>query len=138
MEFAREELRVAIAASPCRWCGSVGGTATIEQEGPHFARIECESCGYWIDWLGWPPDPEKPRRPRRRTITKLGDDRCELCLRSRFEIPPPAKLEAHHVIEHALTQDDSDDNIRWYCTSCHTLVTWLRTYFGHYHLDTAA
>lgn len=133
MQFRKEEVRASIATMPCRHCGTIGAVATIEIEGPHFARIECPSCGYWIDWLGWPADPAKPERRKRRQITKLGDDRCEMCLRSRFELPPPDTLQAHHVIEHAVTQDDSDDNIRWYCTSCHGLVGWLRTYFGHYH-----
>lgn len=138
MEFAREELRAAIATLPCRQCGSIGGIATIEREGPHFARVECESCGYWIDWLGWPPDPQRERRATTRRIERLGDDRCELCLRARFELPPPAQLETHHVIQVEAGGTDEPGNLRVYCTPCHRLVHWARTYFGHYHLDNAA
>lgn len=133
MQFNAETIRIDLATMPCRNCGAEGGVATVEEEGtPHFARIECRSCGYWIDWLGWPP--EKPSdRKRHRRITRLGDDHCELCLRTRFQLPAPEELQPHHVIEHGDGGSEDDTNIRWYCSSCHALVHWTRTYFGHYH-----
>jgi len=132
VDFDRDDLRLALATMPCR-CGAMGASATIESEGPHFARIECLSCGSWIDWLGWPRDKPSERPRRRQRITKLGEDRCELCLRTRFEIPVPGRLEEHHVIQHSENGSDESGNTRVYCTSCHRLVEWTRTYFGHYH-----
>jgi len=28
---------------------------------------------------------------------------------------------------------DEDANLRVYCSACHAMVNWARTYFGHYH-----
>jgi hypothetical protein len=28
---------------------------------------------------------------------------------------------------------DDRENLRVYCSGCHALVNWLRTYFGQYH-----
>lgn len=116
----------------------MGGTATIELEGPHFARIECQSCGHWIDWIGWPRDRPAERPRRRQRITKLGEDRCELCLRARFEIPAPGALEVHHLVQHSENGSDGVENTRVYCTACHRLVEWVRTYFAHYHPELVA
>ncbi len=135
MQFNAVDIRDTLATIPCRYCGGVGGNATLETEGLHFARIECLSCSAWLDWLGWPPNPEKKRRGRRSLVTRLGDDRCEICHRSRFEIPPPGQLEAHHVIQKTAGGADDPQNLRLYCSPCHELVHWARTYFGHYHPD---
>lgn len=107
-------------------------------EGPHFARIECPACGYWIDWLGRPLERPSERRRRRPRVTRLGDDRCEICLRNADELPPPERLEEHHVIEHADGGPDEPGNTRVHCSACHAFVTWSRTYFGHYHQIEAA
>lgn len=132
MRFEADGLRVAIATLRCRYCGQVGANATIELEGEHFARLVCAACDRTVEWLGWPPAPEK--RERRRTarradeLTRNGIDHCELCLRS--ELPPPDRLAVHHLDEDATNDDPA--NLRLYCTGCHQLVHWLRTYFGHY------
>jgi hypothetical protein len=134
MRFEADELRTAIAAMPCPDCGHIGGHAQLELEGLHFARIVCPTCRRFLDWLGWPPKPEK--RERRRTarladeLKRLGLDHCELCLRSEADLPPPDALRVHHVDEEATNDDPA--NQRLYCTGCHQLVHWLRTYFGHY------
>lgn len=134
MRFEVDQLRVAITAAQCPRCGRVGGRATIELDGPHFARIVCPSCEQFLDWLGWPPAPEK--RERRRTarhadtLTRLGVDHCEFCLRAASELPPPDRLALHHLDEDATNDDPA--NLRLYCTGCHQLVHWARTYFGHY------
>jgi hypothetical protein len=49
------------------------------------------------------------------------------------ELPPPEQLEVHHVLEVA-ADDGTDDpvNLRAYCSACHAMVNWIRTYFGHY------
>lgn len=134
MRFDPDELRPALAALRCPDCGHVGGRATLRLEGTHFAQIACPTCGLHLDWLAWPPTPEK--RERRRTarladeLRRLELDHCELCLRSRSMLPPPDTLTVQHVDENAWNNDPA--NQRLYCTGCHQLVHWLRTYFGHY------
>jgi predicted HNH restriction endonuclease len=82
-----------------------------------------------------------PKRDRRKSRKKLRDlgDRCEICLRHRDELPPQQQLEVHHVLEVA-TDDGTDDrdNLRAYCSACHAMVNWVRTYFGHYHSEVAS
>jgi hypothetical protein len=29
---------------------------------------------------------------------------------------------------------DDQGNLRIYCSACHAIVNWIRTYFGHYHV----
>lgn len=132
MQFSREDFRTTIATIPCI-CGSKGATATAETDGPHFMRLTCNGCGRFLDWISWPVERPSDHKRRRQRITKLGEDRCELCLRSRFELPVPQTLQEHHVIEHAEGGSDEPDNTRVYCTACHAKILWLRTYFGHYH-----
>ena len=91
-------------------------------------------CGAWIDWVDFPDTPPKSdRRKSRKKLRDLGD-RCEICLRHGDDLPHPQKLEVHHVLEVA-ADDGSDDpaNLRVYCSACHSMVNWARTYFGHYH-----
>ena len=133
MDFDPDEVRHALATLPCRNCGAQAAKATLEQDGPHFARIECEACGAWIDWLSWPLQRASERKRRRQRITRLGEDRCEICLRTQAELPPPDTVNEHHVIAHADSGASDPDNTRVYCTACHRLVEWARTYFGHYH-----
>lgn len=134
MQFDRDALRLAIQTIPCRHCGSKGAEAAVEMEGPHFMRLTCHSCGRFLDWLGWPPEAEpRKRRPGKRLLTRIGEDHCEICGRSRFEIPLPGQLIPHHVIPVETGGSDDADNLRAYCSSCHGLVEWARTYFGHYH-----
>lgn len=108
-------------------------------EGPHFARVNCQACGAFIEWVSRPDTPPA-KRERRRSRKKLPDlgDRCEICLRHRDELPPPEELQVHHVLEVA-ADDGTDDlrNLRVYCSACHAMVSWIRTYFGHYQVVTA-
>ena len=47
---------------------------------------------------------------------------CEICLNNDKTV-----LEVHHIKEHAITLDNSKDNLRVYCSSCHSLVHNIRT-----------
>jgi hypothetical protein len=47
---------------------------------------------------------------------------CEICLNDDKTV-----LEVHHIKEHAITANDNKDNLRVYCSSCHSLVHNLRT-----------
>lgn len=143
MKFDRETITAELAAAECRNCGSIGGKMQIllgqESGSPHFARVDCRVCGAWIDWVGYPDSPAKTNRRRsRKKLRDLGD-RCEICLRHRGELPPPEILEVHHVLE-VVADDGTDDreNLRVYCSACHAMVNWMRTYFGHYHPPAAA
>ena len=102
-------------------------------EGPHFARLNCNGCGAFIEWVSLPDAP--PKSERRKSRKKLHDlgDRCEICLRHRDDLPPPQELQVHHVLEVSADDGPDDlDNLRLYCSACHSMVNWIRTYFGHY------
>jgi hypothetical protein len=141
MEFDRETITAELAAAECKRCGNIGGkfNFVLDQGSPHFARVDCRACGAWIDWVRFPD--ATPKRDRRRSRKKLRDlgDRCEICLRHRDDLPPPQQLEVHHVLEVA-ADDGTDDreNLRVYCSACHALVNWARTYLGHYHSGVSA
>jgi hypothetical protein len=136
MEFDRDTITAELAAAQCKRCGRIGGKMTIvvEQGSPHFARVDCRDCGAWIDWVKYPAiEPKKDRRKSRKKLRDLGD-RCEICLRHKDELPHPQKLQVHHVLEVVADEGrDDDENLRVYCSACHALVNWVRTYFGHYH-----
>lgn len=132
MDFDRDTISDALAHAACRRCGSVGATISFVLDGPHFARVDCYRCGAWIDWVKFPTaEPRRDRRSSRKKLRDLGD-RCELCLRHAAELPPRERLEVHHVLEVAADSGGDDvPNLRAYCSACHALVGWLRTYFGH-------
>lgn len=142
VEFHRDTITAELAAAECKRCGQIGGKMRVVLgelgQGPHFARVDCRDCGAFIDWIGYPDAPAKPdRRKSRKKLRDLGD-RCEICLRHRDELPKPEQLEVHHALE-AAADDGTDDreNLRVYCSACHAIVNWLRTYFGHYQLPVA-
>lgn len=135
MRFDLDTITAELAAKSCKQCGHIGAGMTFTfTEGPHFARLNCKACGAFIEWVSRPDAPAK--RDRRKSRKKLPDlgDRCEICLRHRDELPPPEELQVHHVVE--VGADDGPDdlsNLRGYCSACHSMVNWMRTYFGHYH-----
>lgn len=133
MQYDHETFRSGIAGLPCRQCGEIGQKdVRILADGPHFARINCGQCGAFVDWLSFPPERAAQRR-RTRPRIRRGDARCELCLRAAQDLPLEKSLVEHHVDEHAMGGEDAPENTRVYCTACHALVHWLRTYFGQYH-----
>jgi hypothetical protein len=135
VKFDRDTITAELAAATCKQCAQIGGkmTVVLGEAGPHFARVNCQACGAFIDWIGYPDAPAKSdRKKSRKKLRDLGD-RCEICLRHRDDLPPKESLEVHHVLE--VAADDGDDelkNLRLYCSACHSHVTWARTYFGHY------
>lgn len=138
----KETMTAELAAAHCKQCGHIGGSmhVVLGESGPHFARINCKACSAFIDWVSYPT--AAPKRDRRRSRKKLRDldDRCEICLRHGDELPPGQEHQVHHVLEVAADDGgDEDKNLRVYCNACHSMVNWMRTYFGHYHavaLDT--
>ena len=135
MKWDQDTITAELAAAQCKRCGNIGGGLHFAfLDGPHFARIDCKACGAFIDWVSMPDAP--PKRERRKSRKKLHDlgDRCEICLRHRDDLPPGQELHVHHVLEVA-ADDGPDDlnNLRLYCSACHSMVNWTRTYFGHYH-----
>jgi hypothetical protein len=136
VQFDPDTITAELAATQCKRCGHIGAGLTFTfLEGPHFARLNCNGCGAFIEWLAMPT--AAPKRQRRKSRKKLDDlgDRCEICLRHRNELPPPQELQVHHVLEVAADDGPDDlDNLRLYCSACHSMVNWTRTYFGHYHV----
>lgn len=130
-----------LAAAQCRQCGHIGGSmhVVLGESGPHFARINCKACNAWIDWVSAPvAAPKNDRRRSRKKLRDLGA-RCEICLRHSDELPPGQALQVHHVLEVVADEGgDEDANLRVYCSACHSMVNWTRTYFGHYHADAPA
>ena len=47
---------------------------------------------------------------------------CEICLNDDKTV-----LEVHHIKEHHVTANDSKENLRVYCSACHTIVHSVRT-----------
>jgi hypothetical protein len=43
--------------------------ADLGQDRPHFARVDCQACGAWIDWVKYPEEAcgSQILDPRRRT-----------------------------------------------------------------------
>lgn len=136
LQFLGDEIQRILREATCPRCGSGLCARSDTSDGPHFAKLACLACGAHLDWIAWPKTETEEKRDRKRSrryVTRLGEQRCELCLRHENELPPPAKLEVHHVIEKGSGGADEPENLRLYCTACHSLVNWIRTYFGHYH-----
>jgi HNH endonuclease len=134
VKFDRETITAELAAKQCKQCGHIGAGMTLTfTEGPHFARLNCNQCGAFLEWVSMPDAaPKRDRRKSRKKLPDLGD-RCEICLRHRDELPSPEKLEVHHVLEVSADEGTDDlGNLRVYCSACHAMVSWIRTYFGHY------
>ncbi len=136
------DLRQRLAETICHRCKREGAIAIVGFDWPHFGRVICAHCagidrdrvGY-LDWLQAPKEPIAERRRRKAIrVTDLGD-RCEICLRSAEQLTEPCKLESHHALEHEVTQDDANDNLRVYCTDCHSLVHWARRSLGREHAE---
>jgi hypothetical protein len=134
VKFDRETITAELAAKECRQCGHIGAGMTFTfTEGPHFARLNCNDCEAFMEWVSMPDaSPKRDRRKSRKKLPDLGN-RCEICLRHQDELPPPQKLEVHHALEVAADHGHDDlANLRLYCSACHSMVGWTRTYFGHY------
>jgi HNH endonuclease len=132
----KETMTAELAAAQCSRCSHIGGrmTVVLGESGPHFARVDCKACGRFIDWVSYPvAAPKRTRRRSRKRLRDLGDH-CEICLRHRDDLPSSQELQVHHVEEVVADNGgDEDSNLRVYCSACHALVNWARTYFGHYH-----
>lgn len=140
MKFDLDTITAELAAKQCKQCGYIGAGITMTfLEGPHFARLNCNSCHAFIEWVAKPDaTPQRDRKKSRKKIDELGDH-CEICLRHRDDLPPQQTLQVHHVLE--VVADDGGDelaNLRLYCSACHSMVNWMRTYFGHYHAVTVS
>jgi hypothetical protein len=136
VKFDRDTITAELAAKECKRCGYIGaGTEFTFMDGPHFAKLYCNGCQAFIEWVSMPDvAPKRERRKNRKKLDDLGD-RCEICLRHRDDLPSSQRLEVHHVLEVA-ADDGPDDlgNLRLYCSACHSMVSWIRTHFGHYHV----
>ena len=118
-------------------CGSSEKIETPRQD-MHYSDIRCRSCGFHF---GFGTDPEKKPKSRKGQadlVKKYSKGFCEICLRTKQDLPLPEVLEAHHIIEVARGGDDEAENIQICCTPCHRWIHHQRTYLGHYHKQGAA
>lgn len=139
MKCIAEEIRKLMDDLECPSCKGTGHKAELCRNGPHFGKMICGNCGRHLDWIAMPKSESEEKRDRkhsRRYVTRLGEQRCEICLRALDELPGPEKIEVQHVIEKAAIGAAADEpgNYRLYCSACHSWVNWMRTHIGHYHL----
>jgi len=118
----------------CKCCGNYGPhIVTLLDCKPHYARVDCGSCGNYIRFMG-KPDSEatKYRRPKahRDLVKKYSRGYCEFCGRLEGELPRGQTLEAQHIREFQDGGGSERENIQILCTSCHKLAHWVRTYHG--------
>lgn len=120
--------------APCPRCGDGGPHAvTLMTEGKHYAKARCVACDAFLRWLPKPADDAtKYKRPQkhRNLVAEYGSGYCEMCLREQHELAKGESLEAQHVIEFQDGGSEKRENIWILCTSCHSLVHWLRRYKG--------
>lgn len=137
MRALRDEIHAYYGSlPPCIRCGDRSPIGVIEppeevERWDHFAKINCGKCGAFLRWMPFPElDAEhaRSRRQSRRALRPNADSFCEICLRTAGQLVHPDRLEVQHVIEKADGGSDEPDNLRHYCTACHSWVNWMRTY----------
>lgn len=94
----------------------------------HIGEIRNKSDNKFLSFI--PRDAIEGNDKKRETHAKLIKRHnlpkwCEICLLDN--VP----LEVHHVIEHAESGNDSKENLRVYCSSCHNIVHAIRTSTRH-------
>lgn len=124
------------ALPPCPQCGDRSPMSIVEppkemDRWQHYAKTKCGKCGAFMGWAPWPETDTEHKRDRRKSRKALrpdGDSFCEICLRTEKQLVHPDKLEVQHVIEKADGGPDEPENLRIYCSACHSWVNWVRTY----------
>ena len=111
------------------FCAIFGTTAKplkieIYEDNMHKGKISTHE-GKFLSWL--PSDAFEGTDKKRETHSALIKAYnlplfCEVCLNDDKSV-----LEVHHIKEHAVTENDNKDNLRVYCSSCHSLVHNIRT-----------
>ncbi len=73
-----------LAIAECKRCGNIGASMNfVRDKSPHFARMDCQNCGAFIDWISHPESKTNNRRRKSRKKLRDRADRCEICLRHR-------------------------------------------------------
>jgi len=136
MRKLRDEIHAIFADAKCPHCearwpiGEIHPPPHVEKW-QHFAAVKCRECRRQIRWLPFPTTDQEEKQSRRQSRRKLrprSDSFCEICLREGVDLRHPDTLEVQHVIEKSDGGDDRPENLRIYCTACHSLVNWVRTY----------
>jgi 5-methylcytosine-specific restriction endonuclease McrA len=137
MRILRDELHAYFGSlPPCPQCGDQSPIGVIEPPAEaarwqHFAKNKCGKCGAFMGWLPWPTtdvEHKRDRRQSRRLLRPTTESFCEICLRGPDQLTHPDKLEVQHVVEKAEGGPDKPENLRIYCSACHSFVNWMRTY----------
>lgn len=134
-DLMREQLRERLNQKQCPTCPNSVNMFEGPATGPHYARIICGDCGAWLDWLPWPKDyaEQKKNRPAVR-VTRLDEDRCVICLRTRLQVEALGQqLHAHHLDDRASLVEggyapDIKERMAWLCSQDHEFVSMTRRY----------
>jgi len=120
-------------------CGHVGAIGLLPSGNiSAFGKLECIICGAGVGYLPKPhtTQEQKARRPR-RTLPRLDEDRCHLCLATRMQAQILGRtLVAHHLIDRALLIEagvypDDLKYLAWVCSqACHPIITAMRQATG--------
>ncbi len=99
----------------------------------HFGEWRCSACGRHYGFMS-KPGQERQRRPKahRDLVKRFGRGYCELCLRRESELPAGQGLDGHHVREFSNDGEPKRENTWIVCKACHTLIDYVRDYFGHH------
>lgn len=136
----QNSIRTALDGYECKYCGRLGALATIPGTRPNFAAIHCAdgNCGRFQEWLAYPPrSKNEEKRKRRYKRLRLDDDYCDICLRTRDQLPEGIILEVRHKVDRAALIDlnqppDEESNLGWICSlPCKGFELAIRAYFDH-------
>lgn len=89
----------------------------------------CPKCDRFLAWAKKPENEKRNRRESQKlakVFESAGVHYCQICLRTKDELPPHVVLTVHHVVE---VQDEGPDdpaNTWRLCTICHEFVHLMR------------
>jgi hypothetical protein len=98
----------------------------------HYGKFVCPACGRLLSWAKKPDNEGKRRRPPQDHLhwvfEEAGIDYCQMCMRSRRELPHGTVLDVHHIVEVQDGGDHERSNLMLLCNVCHRIVHLLRLY----------
>lgn len=117
----------------CRTCGGGATQTVIMQEGKHYSKEVCTSCGDFVKWNPKPQNEGKRRRTSKHTVESLGVNCCEICRRPKDMLAVNQTLEIHHK-DHT-PEHDTPDNLIVLCTFCHKQAHAYATYLHAHFIE---
>jgi len=105
------------------------GRLVLTPEHIHYGKYVCATCGRWLAWVSKPDGEKRNRRNSRRLsrpFERAGIDYCQMCLRTKAELPPHMTFIGHHIVEVRDGGTDEPGNLWHLCTFCHELIHLVR------------